>query len=162
MAASRSSSGVLRPTPISRSSSPTVAASSGPIVVRISIRRLLPSVRSGTLCSNVCSITGTQESSASAESVDSEGERGQEGGGRPGAGGQPPVVGPRPGRRGPGRPGRRGRPDPGQTSQGQRLGDGRAVAPDGPGRAGEEGRPPRPAGPGSAAAGGRGPAGRAP
>src|SRR5829696_2967220 len=48
MAASRSSSGVPRPWPISRSSSPTVAASSRPIVVFISIRRLLPSVRSET------------------------------------------------------------------------------------------------------------------
>src|SRR6266508_917794 len=53
MAASRSSSGVPTPWPSSRSSSPTVAASSGPIVV-LSIRWLLPSETPPPL-SNICS-----------------------------------------------------------------------------------------------------------
>src|SRR5215207_6334319 len=114
MAASRSSSGVLRPWPISRSSSPTVAASSGPIVVLISIRRLLPSEHSESRCSNVCSTLEGEKSSPLAESVDGQRDRGQEGGDGPGGGGHPPAVPPPPGRPPAHRSPVRGRPDPGQ------------------------------------------------
>src|ERR687891_2922448 len=139
MAASRSSSGVPLPWPISRSSSPTVATSSGPIVVLISIRRLLPSVASRAPCSNTCSISGGPESSPLAEPVDGQDEGGQQGRDGPGGGGPAPAVGPRHQAPPTGRPGRRRGRDPGQPGRGQRFRDGRPVAPDELGWPGEQG-----------------------
>src|SRR4029450_1445496 len=148
MAASRSSSGVDLPCPSSRSSSPTVAASSGPIVVLISIRRLLPSVRSGLrFVPNICSITRARESSPLAGSVDGQGDRGQKRDHGTGAGEHPPAVLPRPPPPGGLRRPRRGGRDPGHAGRGQRLGGGRAARLGGrrPGRQ-EGGRAGRPGG----------------
>src|SRR5918996_3828939 len=116
MAASRSSSGVDLPWPSSRSSSPTVAASSGPIVVLISIRRLLPPCVPGLLCPNICSINGPRESSPRAGSVDGEGDGGQERDDGAGAGEHLPAVLPGPPAPGGLRRRRRGL-DPGQAGR---------------------------------------------
>src|SRR5512132_3547011 len=77
MAASRSSSGVPMPCPMSRSSSPTVAASSGPIVV-LSIPSCLPPEPSLLHHPNICSTNGPAASSRPS-AAQQEGGGGQQG-----------------------------------------------------------------------------------